>query len=122
MITLLLTGEIDAAYQLFADASLVDLSLLMGGKSTAAKATSVMDIATARKDCVAFISPERADVVGVANAITQTKNVKDFFNALPSTSYAVFDSGYKYMYDRYSDVYRFVPLNGDIAGSLCSYR
>ena len=112
-------GEIDAAYQLFADASLVDLSLLMGGKSTAAKATSVMDIATARKDCVAFISPERADVVGVANAITQTKNVKDFFNALPSTSYAVFDSGYKYMYDRYSDVYRFVPLNGDIAG-LCA--
>ena len=112
-------GEIDAAYQLFADATLVDLSLLMGGSSTAAKATSVMDIATARKDCVAFISPERADVVGVANAITQTKNVKDFFNALPSTSYAVFDSGYKYMYDRYSDVYRFVPLNGDIAG-LCA--
>jgi len=112
-------GEIDAAYQLFAAATLVDLSLLMGGSSTAAKATSVMDIATARKDCVAFISPERADVVGVANAITQTKNVKDFFNALPSTSYAVFDSGYKYMYDRYSDVYRFVPLNGDIAG-LCA--
>jgi hypothetical protein len=112
-------GEIDAAYQLFADASLVDLSLLMGGKSTAAKATSVMDIATARKDCVAFISPERADVVGVANAITQTKNVKDFFNALPSTSYAVFDSGYKYMYDKYNDVFRFVPLNGDTAG-LCA--
>ena len=113
------SGEIAAAYEKFNDAENVDLSLLLGGASSAAKATAVMDIATARKDCVAFISPERADVVGVNNAITQTKNVKDFFNALPSTSYAVFDSGYKYMYDRYSDVYRFVPLNGDIAG-LCA--
>ena len=74
------------------------------------KATAVMDIATARKDCVAFISPARADVVGVANAITQTQNVVGFADGLPSTSYAVIDSGYKYMYDRYNDVYRFVPL------------
>jgi len=113
------SGEIAAAYEKFNDAENVDLSLLLGGASSAAKATAVMDIATARKDCVAFISPERADVVGVNNAITQTKNVKDFFNALPSTSYAVFDSGYKYMYDRYNDVFRFVPLNGDIAG-ICA--
>ena len=113
------SGEIAAAYEKFNDAENVDLSLLLGGASSAAKATAVMDIATARKDCVAFISPERADVVGVNNAITQTKNVKDFFNSLPSTSYAVFDSGYKYMYDRYNDVFRFVPLNGDIAG-ICA--
>ena len=78
-----------------------------------------MDIATGRKDCVAFVSPARADVVGVANAITQTNNVKSFAEGLPSTSYAVIDSGYKYMYDRYNDVYRFVPLNGDTAG-LCA--
>jgi phage tail sheath protein FI len=58
-------------------------------------------------------------VVGVANAITQTQNVVAFADGLPSTSYAVIDSGYKYMYDRYNDVYRFVPLNGDIAG-LCA--
>jgi len=78
-----------------------------------------MDIATARKDCVAFISPARADVVDVTNAITQTANVKSFADGLPSSSYAVIDSGYKYMYDKYNDVYRFVPLNGDTAG-LCA--
>ena len=119
-------GEIATAYEKFSDTETVDLSLLICGPSQTSadatgdtKATAVMDIATARKDCVAFISPARSDVVDVANAITQSKNVKDFANGLPSTSYAVLDSGYKYMYDRYNDVYRFVPLNGDIAG-LCA--
>ena len=72
------------------------------------KATAVMDIATARKDCVAFISPARADVVGVANAVTQTQNVVAFADGLPSSSYAVIDSGYKYMYDNtmmFTDLY-----------------
>ena len=119
-------AEIATAYEKFNDAENVDLSLLLCGPSQTGadatgdtKATAVMDIATARKDCVAFISPARADVVGVANAITQTQNVVGFADGLPSTSYAVIDSGYKYMYDRYNDVYRFVPLNGDIAG-LCA--
>ena len=67
--------------------------------------------------CVYFTC--RADVVDVANAITQTQNVVGFADGLPSTSYAVIDSGYKYMYDKYNDVYRYVPLNGDIAG-LCA--
>ena len=119
-------AEIATAYEKFNDTENVDLSLLICGPSQTGadatgdtKATAVMDIATARKDCVAFISPARADVVGVANAITQTQNVVGFADGLPSTSYAVIDSGYKYMYDRYNDVYRFVPLNGDIAG-LCA--
>jgi len=119
-------AEIATAYEKFNDVENVDLSLLLCGPSQTSaddtgdtKATAVMDIATARKDCVAFISPARADVVGVANAITQTQNVVGFADGLPSTSYAVIDSGYKYMYDRYNDVYRFVPLNGDIAG-LCA--
>ena len=119
-------GEIATAYEKFNDTENVDLSLLLCGPSQTGadatgdtKATAVMDIATARKDCVAFISPARADVVDVTNAITQTANVKAFADGLPSTSYAVIDSGYKYMYDRYNDVYRFVPLNGDIAG-LCA--
>ena len=119
-------AEIATAYEKFNDTENVDLSLLLCGPSQTGadatgdtKATAVMDIATARKDCVAFISPARADVVGVANAITQTQNVVGFADGLPSTSYAVIDSGYKYMYDRYNDVYRFVPLNGDIAG-LCA--
>ena len=61
-------------------------------------------------------SPQRLDVVNVTNSNTQTTNVKGFFDSIRSSSYAVFDSGYKYMYDRYNDLYRFVPLNGDIAG------
>jgi len=119
-------GEIAAAYEKFNDTEAVDLSLLICGPSQTSsdatgdtKATAVMDIATARKDCVAFISPARSDVVDVSNAIVQAANVKSFAEGLPSTSYAVIDSGYKYMYDRYNDVYRFVPLNGDIAG-LCA--
>ena len=119
-------AEIATAYEKFNDKENVDLSLLLCGPSQTGadatgdtKATAVMDIATSRKDCVAFISPARSDVVGVANAITQTQNVISFADGLPSTSYAVIDSGYKYMYDRYNDVYRFVPLNGDIAG-LCA--
>ena len=119
-------AEIATAYEKFNDTENVDLSLLICGPSQTGadatgdtKATAVMDIATDRKDCVAFISPARADVVGVANAITQTQNVVSFADGLPSTSYAVIDSGYKYMYDRYNDVYRFVPLNGDTAG-LCA--
>jgi len=119
-------AEIATAYEKFNDTENVDISLLLCGPSQTGadatgdtKATAVMDIATARKDCVAFISPARTDVVGVANAVTQTQNVISFADGLPSTSYAVIDSGYKYMYDRYADVYRFVPLNGDIAG-LCA--
>ena len=119
-------AEIATAYEKFNDKENVDISLLICGPSQTSadatgdtKATAVMDIANDRKDCVAFISPARADVVGVANAITQTQNVVAFADGLPSTSYAVIDSGYKYQYDRYNDVYRFVPLNGDIAG-LCA--
>ena len=119
-------AEIATAYEKFSDTESVDISLLMCGPSQTGadatgdtKATAVMDIATARKDCVAFISPARADVVDVANAVTQTQNVVGFADGLPSTSYAVIDSGYKQMYDKYNDVYRFVPLNGDIAG-LCA--
>ena len=119
-------AEIATAYEKFNDTENVDISLLLCGPSQTGadatgdtKATAVMDIATARKDCVAFISPARADVVNVANAVTQTQNVVGFADGLPSSSYAVIDSGYKQMYDKYNDVYRFVPLNGDIAG-LCA--
>ncbi len=76
----------------------------------------LITIAEKRKDCVVFASPERSDVVNVTNSNTQTNNVIGFFDNIRSSSYVVFDSGYKYMYDRYNDVYRFVPLNGDIAG------
>jgi phage tail sheath protein FI len=79
----------------------------------------ITDLVELRKDCVAFLSPARQSVVNVQSSNTQTTNVKDSFDTLPSSSYVVYDSGYKYMYDKYNDVYRYVPLNGDIAG-LCA--
>jgi len=121
-------GETASAYEYFADADTLDVNLVMGGStpgdgmtwtSSVAHATNLIDLAEGRKDCVAFISPARETVVGVTSGITQTGNVVDFYQNLSSSSYAVFDSGYKYMYDRYNDTFRFVPLNGDIAG-LCA--
>ena len=118
-------GELKTAYDLMADSETVDVNLILSGQTpsdnTEAKthAINMVDFAEGRKDCVVFISPQRSDVVGIPSSVTQTSNVKAFFEQLPSSSYAVFDSGYKYMFDRYNDVFRFVPLNGDIAG-LCA--
>ena len=114
-------GELDLAYDLFGDVDTVDINLVMAGTCPAGTdgvthATNMIDLCELRKDCVAFISPRRADVVGVTTSAAQTTNVTGFFDNLASSSYAVFDSGYKYMYDKYNDVYRYVPLNGDIAG------
>jgi len=110
------------AYDEFASAEEVDVSLLLTGKARGGTngeqlANYLIDnVAERRKDCVVFASPDRGDTVGVATG--QAENVAEFRNSLRSTSYAVLDSGYKYMYDRYNDVYRYVPLNGDTAG-LC---
>ena len=82
--------------------------------------TMLTSLVETRKDCVAFVSPYRAATVGVALSSTATQNVKTAFDLCPSSSYVVFDSGYKYMFDKYNDVYRFIPLNGDIAG-LCAF-
>ena len=83
-----------------------------------AKANRLVSIAGARKDCMATISPHRTDVVDVTNTDTQTDNVIKFFSSLSSSSYAVFDSGYKYMYDRFNNKFRFIPTNGDVAGLM----
>ena len=110
-------GELKAGYELFNDADTVDVGLIIAGPSgSASHVESLITIAENRKDCVVFASPQRADVVNVSNSNTQTTNVTGFFDGIRSSSYVVFDSGYKYCYDRYNDVYRFVPLNGDIAG------
>jgi len=110
------TAQKLAAYNKFADADTVDVGLIMAGSGDATHIDNLITIAENRKDAVIFASPERSDVVNVADANTQKDNVVGFFNAIRSSSYVVFDSGYKYMYDRYNDVYRHVPLNGDIAG------
>ena len=109
-------GQKKTAYEKFSDGETVDVGLIMAGAGDATHIGNLITIAENRKDAVVFASPERTDVVGVADANTQKSNVVGFFNGIQSSSYVVFDSGYKYMYDRYNDVYRFVPLNGDIAG------
>ena len=120
-------GEVGNAYDLFLDTeeTTVDF-VLMGGSmllesETKAKASKVISIAASRKDCIAFVSPHKGSQVGSSGALTtsqQKTNTINFFNGLTSTSYAVFDSGYKYFYDRFNDKYRYIPCNGDIAG-LC---
>ena len=110
------TAQKLTAYQKFADAETVDVGLIMAGNGDATHIDNLITIAENRKDAVVFASPERSDVAGVADANTQKDNVVGFFNGIRSSSYVMFDSGYKYMYDRYNDMYRYVPLNGDIAG------
>ena len=110
------TAQKLTAYTKFQDAETVEVSLIMAGNGDATHIDNLITIAENRKDAVVFASPERSDVVNIADDNTQKNNVVSFFNGIRSTSYAVFDSGYKYMYDRYSDLYRYVPLNGDMAG------
>jgi hypothetical protein len=114
-------AAVGAAYDLFADASTVDVSLILQGKAIGTNdvqlANYLIDnIAEVRKDCVVFVSPAYSDVVGIATENAQAQNIVNFRNLLRNTSYAFLDSGYKYQYDKYADIYRYIPLNGDIAG------
>ena len=112
-------GQMKTAYEKFEDAETVDINLIIAGTCSATHIDNLITIAENRKDAVVFASPERSDVVNVSSGVTQTTNVTGFFNSIRSSSFVVFDSGYKYTYDKYNDVFRFVPLNGDIAG-LCA--
>jgi len=103
-------------YQLFADPDQIDCALLLGGPLTGNQAQQVCDIAKARKDCVAFVSVPNKN--SAESSSTKLANCSTLRNAIGNNNYAFIDSGYKYMYDPYNDVYRYVPLNGDIAG-LC---
>jgi len=111
------TANVTSGWDQFKNAESVDVSLLITGTGNSTIASYVIsNIAESRKDCVAFISPEKADCVD--NAGQEVTDITAFRNGLTSSSYAVVDSGYKYQYDKYSDTYRWIPLNGDIAG-LC---
>jgi len=109
-------AQTKSAYEKFQDAETTDVGLLIAGAGSSTHIDNLITIAENRKDCVVFASPERSDVVNVTNSATQKDNVVGFFNGINSSSYVFFDSGYKYMYDRYNDVFRYVPLNGDMAG------
>jgi hypothetical protein len=115
-------GQLASAVDLFKSSEDVDVSLIVAGLSRGGTngeqwANYLIDnIAETRKDCVVFCSPEKADVVN--NTGGEANDVKTFADSLTSTSYGVMDSGWKYQYDKYNDVYRYIPLNGDTAG-LC---
>ena len=124
--------DLISGYELFENESEVDVDFLLMGSGkygqdkTRALATKLIAVAEARKDAIAFISPHRGailtdtadDTAVTINSVEDaTTNIIDFFNPITSSSYGIFDSGYKYMYDRFNDVFRYVPLNGDIAGT-----
>jgi len=111
-------GIITTAYDMFKSAEDVDISLVLSGKSNSFQLGNYLidNLGESRKDCVVFISPQKGNVVN--NIGNEADSIVTFRNSLRSSSYGVLDSGYKYMYDRYNDVYRWVPLNGDVAG-LC---
>jgi hypothetical protein len=112
------TANTQTAYGLFSNADEVDVSLVVTGDANIATQQYVIDnVVNYRKDCIAFISPPSANVINQAG--NETTNITAWNSALSrSTSFAVADSGWKYMFDKYNNVYRWVPLNGDIAG-LC---
>lgn len=118
-------SEVLAGYDLLSDSETVSVDYLLMGDSgssrtaSLAKAARVLQIASARKDCIGFVSAHRTDVVGVSDSMTATNNMINYFDQLQSTSYGVFDAGWKYVYDRFNDKYRWVPCNGDVAG-LCA--
>ena len=108
-------GERQTAYAEFANDEKYDISLIVMGPADGATAKYVVDnVAEIRKDCMVFLSPELAD----AQATTAATDIVDFrdTSANINSSFAVMDSGWKYQYDRYNDVYRYVPLNADVAG------
>ena len=121
-VSILATG-----YDLYKSPEDVDISLLLQGKprgGSSAYANNyqlanylIDNIAETRKDCVVFVTPDDASVTG--NKGNEAVSTVNWRNVINESSYAVMDSGYKYMYDRYNDVYRWVPTNGDIAG-LCA--
>ena len=114
------TGLYTNGYDQFQDAATVDVSLILGGNAEETLGGQLIDLVDARKDCVAFLSPRKSDVVDKTATVAQTNAVNYYNNTLnKSSSYGVFDSGWKYQYDRYNDMYRWVPLNGDVAG-LCA--
>jgi hypothetical protein len=112
------TSGLQEAYSKFRNSEEVDISLVVTGNASVTTQQYVIDnLVEYRKDCVAFISPRSTDVINQVG--DETDNISSWYNSLSrSSSYVVADSGWKYMFDKYNNVYRWIPLNGDIAG-LC---
>ena len=114
----LTNSEMTAAYDLYKEDTVVDFNLIMSGAGSTTVGKYIIDnIADVRKDCVALVSPNMSSVVN--NNTAQMASLTTDNTTLGSSTYAIMDSAYKYQYDRYNDVFRFIPMNGDIAG-LCA--
>jgi hypothetical protein len=114
-----ITNQLATAYEFVRDPETFgDIDFLVPGKITETVAVKLIDIAESRRDCIATISPRRTDVINSESTTVKTDSIIGFFKTLPSTSFAIFDSGYKYIYDKYNDKYRYVPCAPDVAG-LC---
>ena len=117
-------SDLITSYNLFENKDEIEVDYLIMGPGCAtksesqAKANKLIALANERKDCMAVIGPHRGDLVNVTNTTTQTDNLIDFFSPLTSSSYATFDSGYKYQYDRINNKFRYVPTNADVAGLM----
>ena len=116
-------STIATAFDLFADTEEIEIDFVLAGGSLTSeadqvtKAQKVIDIASSRKDCVAFVSPHKG-FVSLSSPTAQRDDIIGFFNSIGSSSYAMLDSGYKYIYDKYNDTYRYIPCCADVAG-LC---
>ena len=117
-------GDLATSYRLFTNKDDEAVDYLIGGpglsaeSDSQAKANLLISLAEGRKDCMAVVSPHRANVVNVTNSTTQTNNVLGFYAPINSSSYAVLDSGYKYTFDRFNNTFRYIPTNGDTAGLM----
>ena len=119
-------SDVTNAYNYFADEETVNIEYLLMGPGLSseldsrAKAAHIGAIAAQRKDCMAFASPHKGNIISTSGSAFSnsqiTKNVKNFFESIGSNSYLVFDCNYKYVYDRWNDVYRYIPCNTDVAG------
>lgn len=110
-------GTIARGYDLYKEGNEVDVSFIIQGKPSLNLANYLIsNIVEYRKDCMLFVSPEKSLVVGVVSPQAQLSGVLDYRKDLQNSSYWFMDSGYKYRYDKYNDVFRWVPLNGDMAG------
>jgi hypothetical protein len=111
------TGDLTSSFALFANPESVDVSLLLAGPTSGSTVPNyLISLAEARKDVMVFLSPSFTDVVD--NAGSEAADIATTRASHTSSSFAVMDSAWKYQYDKYNDTYRWVPLNGDIAG-LC---
>ena len=118
-------SNIISSYDILSNPAEYQVNFLINGPSggtsiyeSQAKANKLIEIAEQRKDCVAVISAHRSGVVNITNTETQTNNIINFFDPITSSSYAVFDSGYKYMFDRFNNTFRYIPCNADVAGLM----